>query len=288
MKPEFVILDQGLLSYFVFALALIRMSGLVIIAPFFSSQLTPMKFRAGFAVFLALAIFPTARDSFIALEMTTLTAGDMMILAVQEMSIGLAIGFFSTIIFMAAQLAGDVAGQQIGFSMANVVDPLSNIDVSLVGYLMAQIGTFIFLVLNLHLYLILLLQKSYSVVGIGAWQALPYFRACVENLSLQVHEMFIAAVKLSMPIITVMLMMSVLVGFITRTMPQMNIMVLDMPIRVVVGLISVMLLMPVFCVVYGGVTGNLQREFLTGAESGVIYDMLEALNNAISDMKPPE
>lgn len=285
---EFAVLDGALMSYFVFALALIRMSGLVIVAPFFSSQLAPLRFRAGMAIFMALAVLPTARESFAALQYTSLNAGDMIMLAVQEMAVGTAIGFFSTVIFFAAQLAGDIAGQQIGFSMTNVVDPFSNTEISLIGYLLSQVGALIFLLLNLHLYLILLLQWSYSVIGIGAWRALPYIRSCVENVGIQVDEMFIASLKLSMPIITVMMMMSVMVGFVTRTMPQMNIMVLEMPVKILVGLVSVMFLMPAFCLVYGGVGNGSESVWLSDDETGVIREMLEALVNAIKDMRVTE
>ena len=282
---EFVVLDGALMSYFVFGLALIRMSGLVIVAPFFSSALTPLRFRAGMAIFMALAVFPTAEASFSALGYDALNAGDMIMLAMQEAAVGYLIGFMSTIVFFAAQLAGDIAGQQIGFSMANVVDPFSNTDISLVGYLLSQIGSLLFLVLNLHLYLIYLLERSYVVVGIGAWRSLPYIQSCVANVGFQVDQMFIAALKLAIPIVTVMLMMSTMVGFITRTMPQMNIMVLDMPARIVVGLVAIMMLMPVFCLVYGGVEGTPSLWLGGMDEEGVIREMLENVKDAIADMR---
>ncbi|MDR0867725.1 MAG: flagellar biosynthetic protein FliR [Planctomycetota bacterium] len=279
--PEFVTLDGALMNYFVFGLALVRMSGLVMVAPFFSIQLAALRFRAGMAIFFALAIFPTVKASFAALEYTHLESATMVVLTVQEICIGLMIGFVATIVFAAAKLAGDVAGQQIGFSMAQIMDPASGTENSLVGYLMSEVGTLVFLILNLHLYLIWLLRYSYDIVGIGALKNWAFFDACFAGIELESQEMFVVALKLAIPIITVMLMMSVMIGFITRTMPQMNLMVLDMPLRIIVGLISVMLLIPVFCILYGGSFTPLNAG---DNDRGLVHDMLDALFNMVGAM----
>ncbi len=281
---EFVYLDSVLMGYFVFGLVLVRMSGFMLSAQFFSSQLISLKAKVGFVIFLAIVCFPTASATFVWPEGKVLNAPDIILLAVEEVAIGLVIGLLSTVIFDGLQLAGQIASQQIGFAMANVVDPLSNLNVSIIGMLWSQIAALVFLLLNLHLYLIWLLDRTFEYISIGTLAFNPFLLACLEGLEDQTQNLFIFGLQVSMPIIVITLLSNVIIGFITRTMPQMNIMVFGMPLRIVLGLLAVTFMTPGLVDVLAG--GEMSDIWMTDNVDGVLRNMLEHLAETIYIMTP--
>ena len=283
---QFVQLDQALMGYFVFGLVLTRMGGMVMSSQFFSSMQIPTKYKAIVAIFFTLTVYPTARTTWHWDSNMILNASDIGFLVCQELIIGVAIGFLSNIIYGSVQLAGQLCGQQIGFAMSTVMDPLSNLNVSLIGYLWAQIAGLVFLILNLHLYIIWLLDRSYEIIGIGDI-LFPYFLASViEGSEMQIELMFKATMQVAMPIVAITLIISVIIGFVTRTMPQMNIMVFGMPLRVTLGLLSVMLLIPGVCTAFAGAEEG--HIWFDNAGDGLWHEMLEILSNTIAHMAPDQ
>ncbi len=283
---EFVQLDQTLMGYFIFGLVLVRMSGLILTAQFFSSMQIPTRYRAIIAIFFAFTVYPTAKTTWHWDKNMVLNGSDICFLVCQEIMIGIAIGFLSNIIYSGVELAGQLCGQQIGFAMSTVMDPLSNLSVSLIGYLWAQIAGLIFLILNLHLYIIWLLDRSYEIIGLGDIIFPHFMLACLEGTELQVGLMFKATMQVAMPIIAITLIISVIIGFVTRTMPQMNIMVFGMPLRVTLGLVSVMLLIPGVCLAFSGSQEG--HIWFDNTGDGLWHDMLELLAHTISQMAPEQ
>ena len=281
---EFFKLDQTLMGYFVFGLVLVRMGGMVMTAQFFSSMQIPARYKAIIAIFLTLTVYPTARTTWHWSENMVLNGSDICFLVCQELIIGVAIGFLSSILYSAVELAGQLCGQQIGFSMSQVLDPLSNTSVSMIGFLWSQIAGLVFLILNLHLYIIWLLDRSYEIIGLGDLIFPNFMLACIEGAEVQIQLMFKATMQIAMPIVAITLIISVIIGFVTRTMPQMNIMVFGMPLRVTLGLISVMLLIPGVCMVFSGAQEG--HIWFDNAGDGLWHDMLEALSQTIAQMVP--
>lgn len=273
---EFIVLDSVLMGYFVFGLVLVRMSAMVMTAQFFGSQQAPLRARAGMSAFFAICVLPTAIASWKLGDSPTLNAADILLLTFEEFSIGIVIGILSNIIYSAASMAGQIAGQQIGFAMANLIDPLSNLNVSLVGFLQSQAASLIFLILNLHLYLIYLVSYSYEMVGIGQWSFYPFLAAAFDGITAQVDGMLTASIQVAMPVVVIMLMASVIIGFVTRTMPQMNIMVFGMPLRVVLGLLSILFLIPGMMSAFAGSPDEVHT-FFDSENDGLWRQMLDII-----------
>ena len=237
-----VTIDSMLASYLFFGIVLVRCSGLAVYAPFFGSEYFPLRARIGLVVFFALLMFPYARQT--AVVPTTLGATELGLLVLQELTVGLSLGFLSSLVFMGAQLGGQLIGQQVGFAMANVIDPTTDEQVSLIGFLQMNLALLVFLVAGLHLAVVNVLKFSYEQVGIGT---LVYDRFAMEinhQATCHMNSMFLVSLRLAMPVLLVMLLNSVVEGFITRTMPQMNIMVLGLPLRVALGMTALMCMMP--------------------------------------------
>lgn len=178
---EFIQLDQTLMGYFVFGLVLVRMSGLILTSQFFSSMQIPRRYRVIMAIFFTISVYPTARTTWHWDDSMILNGSNICFLVCQEILIGVAIGFLSNIIYGSVELAGVLCGQQIGLAMSTVMDPLSDLSVSLVGYLWSQLAGLVFLILNLHLYIIWLLDRSYEIIGIGDLLFPHFMLACLEG-----------------------------------------------------------------------------------------------------------
>ncbi len=263
-----VTVDSVLCAYLLFGLTLIRCSGLIVFAPFFGANNFPSKARILFALFLTIAMYPVAKSTVV--MPPVLGTAELGLMALQELSLGLVIGFLASLVFMGAQLAGELVGTQVGFSMANIVDPLLDTEVSLIGFMQMNLALVVFLTLKLHLVVISILYASYEYVGIGTL-VLDIFIDVTKNAGIyEATHMMEVGVRLAMPVMLVMLLNSVVEGFITRTMPQMNIMVLGMPLRVVIGLGVLMFVMP----------------SLIMAMEGMFHDMLNMLDQYTQALVP--
>lgn len=282
-EGNYVYLDSVLMGYFVYGLVLVRVGGMVLTAQFFSAQQFPQRVRAGMAAFFALCCLPAASATFNWPQEVAINAAELMLLAGQEMVIGVLVGLLSTLIFYSAALAGEIAGQQIGFAMANVLDPMTNIDVSIIGFLWSQMAALIFLVLNLHLYLILLVCYSFEVLPIGKIAFDPFLLAMLEGMCEQTDGMYLLGVQIAMPVILVMLLTSTIIGFVTRTMPQMNIMVFGMPLRIVLGLMVIIFMIPGLCETLAG--GGIADIWLEKPEGGALRDMLDTVYETVDFMR---
>ncbi len=237
-----VTVDGMLMSWLLFALVLIRAGALVVFAPFFGAEQFPRLVRVGLGATFAIVLFPAATAN--PLIPPVLNVPDLALLALQELSIGIVIGFLAGLVFMGVQVAGQFMGIQVGFAMVNVIDPLSDQEVSILAFFKMNLAIVLFLVANLHLALILVLAKSYEAVGIGRLVFRPVVRYWEYAAVHQAERMFVVGLRLAMPILLVMLMNSLIEGFITRTMPQMNIINVGLPLRVTVGVLALVFVMP--------------------------------------------
>ncbi len=281
---EFVYLDSVLMGYVVFGLVLIRVSAMVLTAQFFSALQFPLTVRVAVAIFFAFVCYPTASATFHWQAGRAINAADLVLLAGQEFLIGALIGFLTTVLFNAALMAGEIAGQQIGFSMASVMDPSTNMDTSLVGYLWTQLMMLLFVALNLHLYFVWLVDRSYEVVGIGALAFHPFLLAALEGTQLQTDSMFEVGLQMALPVILIMLMCNTIVGFVSRTMPQMNLMAVGMPLQIVLGLLAIGFMFPALSDLLVG--GGMADIWFDGGGDGALRTMLETLAETIACMAP--
>ena len=202
MEVEFHSLDRMLYTYLIFGLALIRCSGLVVFAPFFGSEFFPQMARIGFAVFLGIISTPLASKT--AVLPQSIDMAELGLLAMQELAIGLTLGFLSGLVFMAAQMAGHLMGMQMGFSMANIVDPLTGDEVEIIGYFQMQIMIVLFLVLNLHVLLAWCFCRSFEFIGIGTLTSNVLIETLIKYGEREAGTLMIIAFQLAIPVMLVM------------------------------------------------------------------------------------
>ena len=278
MDTGYPLHEQALDSWLLFVLVVLRVGGLTIFAPFFGGEVFYGRARLMLAAALSIIMWPAATATAVLPENANELA--LVVLASREICLGLAIGFLSSFVFLGAQLAGEMAGQAIGLSMANVVDPTTDSEVPLIGYVQMNLAMLVFIVGKLHLLVLYIVYLSYDLVPIGVLAPdnlpEPLARAGI----LQATDLFHVALQLGLPVIMITLMTNVVEGFVTRTMPQLNIMVLGMPLRMLLGSLVIFFALPSTVYLLLPADWRLTTE---SVPDGVFGRMLENLASALGE-----
>jgi len=220
-----------------FALVLSRLAGLTITAPLFSSQAIPMRLKAFFAAAMTLSIFPA-----VAPAMTfRLTLSDALVGMLGEFALGAVLGLGVALILGAAQVAGLAVSQQAGLAIAQVLDPMTGGGASLLAEVYYVVAAMMFLALGGDRELVRALLDSFSAVPLMAFRPdVGAFGFLADALS----ESFVLAVQLAAPAIIALLLTSVAIGFLARTVPQLNVISIGFSLKIVVALVVLMGALP--------------------------------------------
>lgn len=227
-----------------FLLIFARLSGLFITAPIFSSKQIPVRLKIFILVVLAgsLAFFIPAR-----LPAQTDTPALFLWALVVELVVGFTIGFVVNLILAAIQLAGQLMDMQLGFGIVNVVDPQSGAQIPLMGSFTQAVALLCYLTMNGHHFLLQALADSYNLVPVLGFHLHAGFMNQLVELT---ASMFVIAVKISAPIVIAVLTADIAMGFIARTVPQMNVFVVGMPLKILLGIIALLIMLPVYLWVF--------------------------------------
>ena len=224
----------------VFLLIMVRMTSMMVVAPFFSSGVLPFKIRTIFSFLITIVIFPV-----IAVKGYKITGdmGQYTLLILQEVTIGLFIGFLVSVIFSAFQLSGQYFAVQIGFGINEVLDPLGQISIPLVGQLKNLIGLLVFMAIGGHHFLIRAVYRSYELAPVFRLEG-KAANEFMKFLAYTFSGMFVVALKISVPIVATVFLVSVSMGILAKAAPQMNIMMLGFPFKIVVAFGVMILTVP--------------------------------------------
>jgi flagellar biosynthesis protein FliR len=217
----------------------LRILALFAAAPAFNSVTIPVRAKVALAVVIALAITGTVKQS-APLELSWAT----VVLAVEQVFVGLAIGFAMQLTLAAMELAGEFIGLQMGFGFASLFDIQSGFQVPVMANFFSLVALLLFVALNGHLVLLGVLVKSFTVVpiavgsGISAdgWRSLARAGAVLFQMGFW----------LSLPVIAVLLVTHLAVGFVSRVAPQFNVMSVGFSVFMWVGIAAVIALVPFF------------------------------------------
>ena len=236
-----------------------RVGGVMLVAPVFGSERVPAQVKAALALMIALVLTPVAGpvpDNGTAIAIGLATASELMI--------GLAIGFGAKLIFVAVTMAGELADLQSGFGFAGMVSPQTGDHVSVIGQLQMSVAWLIFLGANGHHIILKGLGASLAAIPLGAS---PGFAA--PALTHATAALIATAVRMSAPIVAAVLLADLALGLLTRAAPQMNLLAIGFPIKLVVGLWATLLALPL----------------LAGAERGLLWTMEQILSAVLTGMR---
>ena len=221
-----------------FFLVFLRVTAIVMSLPIFSGTNVPTMFKAGLALAVAWALFPVMKLS-VPPGMdgwTFLTLG-----VISEVLLGLGVGLAIRLILTGIQMAGQVAGYQMGLAIANIMDPATSMQTPILAQAFNLMAMLIFLTINAHHWFFRALVESFVILPPFEFSLSSSF---VGYLMQMAGNMFVIALKIGAPIIVVLILTSVSFGLMARTVPQMNIFIVAMPLKIVVGLFFIIFSLP--------------------------------------------
>jgi flagellar biosynthetic protein FliR len=213
-----------------FLLVLARLSGLVIAAPVFGHLLVPVRVRVGLALLLAAVLAPVAAAG--AVVPDSLPA--MVVALAVEFALGTMVGLVATLIFAGVQLGGQIAGIQMGLGLANLFDPQTQAQVTIVGEWAQLVALLLFLVLDVHHLVLGALIESFRTAPPGALAMTQVGLLAVVGLA---GNVFTLGVRVAAPVLIALLLSNATLGVLARTVPQFNVFVIGFPVNIGVGLV---------------------------------------------------
>lgn len=211
-----VLLDWYAQQFFVFVLVLTRVSGLVLVAPIFGSRSVPMHVRGFLAVGLSLIVTPLQTQT--AVDPANLL--ELLVLMGREALLGLALGLAVLILFTGLQLTGQVISQISGMSLADVFNPSYEADVSIFSQLLDLVAIAAFLAIGGHRQVLEALLDTFQARPPGAAE---FPLGVAATLSELLGESFVIGVRAAAPVMVALLMSVLILGLISRTLPQLNV-----------------------------------------------------------------
>lgn len=225
-------------DFLLFILLVVRALGLFLIAPIFQSRLIPPQVKIGFSALLALICLPLVRDGapvFSSVSWTYLVA------LCREALFGLTFGIVANLVFSSIQIAGEIIDFQMGFSYANVVDPLSGLGASVMGQFYLLLATMYYLGIGGHRLTIEGLVRSFALVPPGGFVVRTDFAPSFVRL---VGEVMLLALRFGAPIIVALFLANLTLAILSRAIPQMNVFIVGLPLNVGIGLFIALATLP--------------------------------------------
>lgn len=224
----------------VFILLFVRMLGIFILTPFFGTKHVPTVFKIGLGFFASLIVFDVMPPVSISIDNVLA----YFLLVISEFLVGLTIGLASMISFSAVYLAGQLIDYQLGFGLVNILDIHSETQVPLMGNFIYIMTILIFMLMNGHYLLFTFLTKSTEIIPIGK----VYFdlSGMTQALTKMVSDMFVIGFRISAPIILTTVLTDLILGIISRTIPQLNVFMVGMPAKVFVGIFTLIIMLPMY------------------------------------------
>lgn len=218
-------------------LIFVRMLTFFIVVPIFFPKGLPNTAKVAFSLVIAYVLMPGI--DYKALNIT----GNLSLIAAvaSEIVTGLTMGYITNLCFYSIKMAGQIIDLQIGFSMVNTFDPNSNSNVTLVEQIMYWSSVILFFSINGHHMLIKALIESFNSISLGK---LILSENSFNLIFTAFIQFFILGIKIAIPIVLIILIVDITLGLIGRTVPQLNVMILGLPIKILMGLLSFVVILP--------------------------------------------
>lgn len=233
-----------------FILIFMRITIVLFLLPIFGSSMVYVRVKAGLALLISVVLFPVISPD-LKLFPENLLSGVNLVLS--ECIIGMIIGLMVRMFFASVQLAGQLIGFQMGFAIINVLDPQTGVQASIIAQFGYWVAILIFLILNGHHLLLKALKESFDIINVGS---IGFSEGLFKTIIDASSHMFLLAIKIGAPAIAALLFVSAAFGICAKFTPQMNILIVAFPIKIVVGLIFFGLSLEILLRIIKGYLGN--------------------------------
>ncbi len=227
-----------LLATFLWPLS--RILALIATAPILGNPSIPVRVKLGLAIMITILVVPTVEQS---LPQIDPSSGMGMVVLLQQLLIGVAIGFVMRVVFVAVEMAGELIGLQMGLGFAIFFDPQNSGQIDIIGRFLGVIASLAFLAIDGHLMMIALISQSFSTLPVGSVGVTDTTFTTLANWG---REIFKSGLQLSLPVLTALLITNLALGILTRAAPQLNIFAVGFPLTLSIGLLVLALSMPFY------------------------------------------
>ncbi len=225
------------MSVITFALVFLRVTGVFVTAPLLGGRFLPVQARVSLSAGIAYLLSHVVNGA-------PAVPGpvELALAGIHEVIIGMALGFMLMLIFAAVQLAGQIIDMEMGLGLANVMDPMLQGRVPLLGSFYYMIALVLFLTVDGHHVLLMALARSYEVARIGGF-LIP--QETMRTMVYAVREMWRLAGLIALPVVGAVFLTTVGLGVVSRAVPQMNMFIMGLPVKMLSGSIIALLSLPV-------------------------------------------
>jgi flagellar biosynthetic protein FliR len=213
-------------------LVVTRLGGLAIFGPVFGASVIPVRIKLYLILAVGLAIYPALAARSVG---TAVVPVDLWILApmvATELMIGLAVGFMASLPLVAVQTGGLLMGQQMGLGLARFFNPAIDDDADILGQILFFMALAGFLVIGGHEAMLMAVLASFDHIPLGGFVADADLLVLIAGLLLSAFEL---ALRVAAPVLALIFLESIAMGFIAKTVPQMNILSMGFPLRILAG-----------------------------------------------------
>lgn len=225
----------------VFLLIFVRIAAFFVTMPLFSYRTIPNQFKIGISFFLALIMFSAIDTSSILID------GSYFFLLIKEALVGLLIGLIAYIILSAVQIAGGFIDFQMGFAIANVIDPQTGAQSPLIGQYFYIFALLFLLSVNGHHLLIDGMFSSFNFIPIDSFISFSH-QSFANFIVESFNTMFLIAFQMAIPIVGCLFLVDVALGIIARTVPQLNVFVVGLPIKIFVSFVVILFFLSLYII----------------------------------------
>ncbi|MDQ2865289.1 MAG: flagellar biosynthetic protein FliR [Candidatus Eremiobacteraeota bacterium] len=219
-----------------FVLVFVRVSAMLFLFPIFSAPQIPVLARLGLSALLSVILFKLVPVLPVSPGLYELGLG-----IICQIVLGTIVGFVASLVFIGIQFAGELIDLQIGFAVANVLNPTTQQQITIIGEFELAIATLVFLATNSHYFLLQGIAGSFNLVPLPLINLDP---SVAGNVVLFVSQAFLVVFKIAAPISVALFLTNVALAFAARVAPQMNVFVIGLPLQIGVGLIMMAVAIP--------------------------------------------
>lgn len=240
-------------KFLVWLLIISRISGLFILMPFFSGDFIPNNLKIMIILFISWLVLPIA-PTVLPLDTNLFM---VVVMSLINFIIGFLIGAIVFVLFSSIQFLGEVFGLQLGFAVATLFDPQISEETNIIGQLLYMLGIYVFVAI----------KGPHLILGtiIGSFQTIPvnFFRLnnmVFYDIVKLGGRIFRIGMELGIPLIAFMIIVTFIIGILSRLMPQMNLFMVGLPLKVLVGILMLLGLLPVIAEVVSGLSTEIIKE----------------------------
>ena len=217
-----------------FLWSLFRIAAALSVMPVFANRAVPPRARVLLALGLTAMLYPLLFPLSPALAQVPMLSGPGLLITVQQLGLGLAMGFVFNLVWAAFVHGGQIIAMQMGLGFASMIDPANGVAVPVVSQFYVILITLLFLAMGGHLAVITLLVESFRMLPVGE---AGLSAATFHDVAAWASVMFAGSVLIALPAVSALLLTNIAFGVVTRAAPQLNIFAVGFPVTMMLGFV---------------------------------------------------